>query len=172
MFVGAMKIWNKGYMDKEAVLLTGFQRDLPDSLQKGLGLYVADRSADLCNNDIRVCLLSDSVDKILDLIRDMGDHLYRRPKVLAAAFLVQHIPVYLSGCQVGVTVQIFVNETFIMSKIKVRLRTVFRNIHFPMLIGAHGSRIHINIGIQLLRGDLQSPGLQQPSKGCRCNAFP
>ena len=63
-------------MDKEAVFSSYLQRDLPDSLQKGLRFDIADGAADLCDDHIRIGLLAHTIDKFLDLICDVWNNLH------------------------------------------------------------------------------------------------
>ena len=55
-----------------------------------------------------------------------------------------------------------------MPEIEVRLRAVLRHVDLTVLVRAHGSRIHVDIRIQLLCSHLEPPGLEQPAEGgCR-----
>ena len=101
----------------------------------------------------------------------MGDDLHRGAEIFSLPLLVQNVPIDLSCGQVGVFVQVFVDESFIMPQIQVGFRTVLGHIHLAMLIGAHGARVNIDIGIQLLRGDLQTSGFQQPPQGSGGDPF-
>ena len=64
----------------------------------------------------------------------MRNDLYRLTQILTAPLLLQHVPVHLARCQVGILVEVLINETLIMTKVQVRLRTVLRHEHFAMLI--------------------------------------
>jgi len=48
-----------------------------------------------------------------------------------------------------------------MPKIEVGFRSVVRNVHFAVLIGTHGPRIDIEIGIELAQPHLEAACLQQ-----------
>ena len=61
-------------------------------------------------------------------------------------------------------IQTLVNEPLIVAQVQVRLRAVVRYEHLAVLIGTHGSWVHIQIGVQLLHPDPQAPLLQQPSQ--------
>ena len=101
----------------------------------------------------------------------MGDHLYSRAEIFAAALLIQDIPVHLSGGQIGVFVQILINKPLVMAEIQVGLGAVFGHIDLAVLVRAHGAGINVDIRVQLLGRDLQSPCLQQPAKGGGCDTF-
>ena len=115
--------------------------------------------------------MTHAVDEFLDLICDMRDHLNGGTEILTAAFLIQYIPIYLTGGQVGEPVQILVDEALVMPQIQVRLRSVLRHKNLPVLIGAHGSGVYIDVGIQLLCSHLQPSRLQQTSEGSCGDAF-
>ena len=142
-------------MDKEAVLPAHLQRDLPDGLQKGLGLNIADGAADLGDDHVGVRLLTHPIDKFLDLIGDVGDHLHGGAQILPPALLVQNVPVHLAGGEVGVFVQILIDEPLIVAQIQIRFRAVLGDVDLAVLIGAHGAGVHIDVGVQLLSGHLQ-----------------
>ena len=132
---------------------------MPDGFQKGLALNVASGAADLCDDHIGVGVLSHGVNKFFDLVRHMGDHLYGFPQILAPALLVQHVPVDLAGGEVGEFIEVLVDETLVVAQIKVSFRAVLRDVDLPMLVGTHGARVDVDIGVQLLRGNLQAAGL-------------
>ena len=140
-------------MNEQAVFASDFQGDLTDSLNKWLGFDITDRTADLGDDHISFRFLTNGIHECLDLICDMRDHLNSGPKVFAPAFFVQHVPVHLSGGQVGILVQVFINEPLIMTKVQIGLGTIFRYIDFSMLIRTHGTRIHVDVRIQFLGSD-------------------
>ena len=76
MFFRTLQIGHQSNMNKKAVFPADFEGDLPDSLNKRLGLNIADRAANLGNDHIRVGFLTDTVNKFLDLIGNVRDHLY------------------------------------------------------------------------------------------------
>ena len=171
VLVGAPEEGHQGHMDEKAVFPAHLQANLPHRLQEGLGLNVAGGAADFRNHHVRIRLLSHPVDKLLDLPGNVGNHLDGGAQVLTLALLVQHIPIHPSGGEVGEAIEIFVDETLIVAQIQVRLRTVLGDKHLAVLVGAHGARVHIDIGVQLLGRYLQASGFQQPSQGGCGNAL-
>ena len=75
-------------MDKEAVLPSDFEGNLPNRFDEGLRFNVTDGAADFGNDHIGVRLLADAVHKILDFIRNVRDDLHGRAEILAPAFFV------------------------------------------------------------------------------------
>ena len=158
-------------MNKQAIRTAYLVGYLTYGLQEGLRLDIARGASDLRDDNIRLRLLLYRIDKGFDLIRDMGNHLYGLSQVFSPALLFQHIPVYLSRGQIGKLVQILVDKAFVMSQIQVRLRAVLRHEHLSMLIGTHGTRIDIDIRIQLLRRDLKPSCLQESTQRSRRDSF-
>ena len=162
-----LQIGHQRDVDVQRVLPAGLQTDLTDCLDEGLALDIADRAADLGDDHVRAGFLPDPVDEALDLVRDVGDGLDRGAQIAALTFLPDHIRVDLAGGQVGIPVQILVDEALVVAQIQIRFRAVLGHVNLPVLIGAHGSRIRIDVRIQLLGRDPDAARLQQPPEG-RC----
>jgi len=94
----------------------------------------ADRTADFRNHHIRFGLFAHGIDKALDFVGDVRNHLHGLSKVFAVALFGQHIPVHFTGCQIGKLVQILIDKAFIMPQVQVGFRTVVRDVHFPVLM--------------------------------------
>ena len=58
-----------------------------------------------------------------------------------------------------------------MAQIQVGLRPVVGDEHLPVLVGAHGPRVHVQVGVQLLDLDPQAPLLQQTAQTGRRDAL-
>ena len=101
----------------------------------------------------------------------MRDDLHRLAEIFAAPLLVEHVPIDLSGREVRVFVQILVDEALIVTEIEIGLGTVLGDVYLAVLVRAHRAGVHINIGIELLRRNLQAARLEQTAERGRCNAF-
>ena len=77
MFLRAVQIRDERDVDEKAVLAPDLKRDLTRRLDEGLGFDVADGTADLGDDDVRVGVSADVIYKVLYLVRNMGDDLYR-----------------------------------------------------------------------------------------------
>ena len=73
----AVQIRNERHVDEEAVFTPDLKRDLTHRLDERLGFYVADRAANLGDDNVRVRVFADVIYKVLYLVRNMGDDLYR-----------------------------------------------------------------------------------------------
>ena len=94
----------------------------------------------------------------------MRDNLYGFAQIIAAAFLVQNVPVYLAGGEVGILVQILVNEALVVTEIQIGFRAVLRDVHLAVLERAHRARVNINVWVELLCCDLETAGFEQSAK--------
>ena len=155
--------YDQRHMDVQHVFPSLFRRHLPDGLQKRLALDVAHRAADLRDDHVGVPVVH-GVDPPLDLVGDVGDDLHRAAQIAALPLPVQHRPEHLARGHGGVAVQRLVHEPLIVSQIQIRLRAVVGDEHLPVLIGAHGPRIHVEIRIELLVAHPQAALLQQPAQ--------
>ena len=163
----SLQIGHQSDMDIEGIGSAHLQSHLTDGLDEGLALHIADGAADLGDDHIRIGALPYPINKMLDLVGDMGNGLHGAAQIFAPTLLGDDIGVDLAGGQVGILVQILVDEPLVMSQIQIGLRAVLRHIDLAVLVGAHGAGVSIDIGIQLLRRHLQSPCLQQPPQGRR-----
>ena len=171
VLIRAGNVGHQHDMDVAAVFKALFQPDLTDGLQEGLALNVAGRAADLGDDNISLGAFGKVVDVALDLVGDVGDDLHGLAQIGTLTLLVQDIPVDLAGGQVGVFVQVFIGKALIMAKVEVGLGAVIRHKDLAVLQGAHRARVHIDIGVQLLAGNLQPARFKQPPQTGRRDAL-
>ena len=139
--------------------------------KEGLALDVAGGAADLGDDHVGLGGGGQIVDVALDLVGDVGDDLDRLAQIRALALLVQHIPIDLAGGQVGIFVQVLVDEPLIMAQVQVGLGTVVGDEHLAVLQGTHGAGVHVDVGVQLLAGHLEPAALEQPAQRGRRDAL-
>ena len=151
-------------MNKQAVAAAYLRRYLTDGLQKRLRFNIAGRAADFRDDNIGAGLFADRIDKRLDFVGNVRDNLYGFAQIIAAAFLVQNVPVYLASGEVGILVQILVNEAFVVTEIQIGFRAVLRDVHLAVLERAHRARVNVDVWVELLCCDLETAGFEQPAK--------
>ena len=95
----------------------------------------------------------------LDLIGDMRDDLYRTSAKVSAAFFLQNGPVNLTGSYIGIFSQAFINETLIVSKVKVSFSAVVCDEDFAVLYRVHGTWVDVDVGVKFLHGNFVASGL-------------
>ena len=171
VFIRAGDVGHQHHMDVAAVLPSLLQTNLTDGFKEGLALDIAGGAADLGNDHIGFGRGGQIINVALDLVGDVRDNLHRLSQISALTLLVQHVPVHLAGGQVGVLVQIFVDEALVVSQIQIGLGAVIGHEHLAVLQRAHGARVHVHIGVQLLAGHLQAAALQKPAQRCSGNAL-
>ena len=151
-------------MDEEAVLTPHLKRYLSYSFEERLGFNVTYSAADLSDDHVSIGFLADTVYEILYFICYMGYDLNGRAEILAAALFIEHVPVYFTGGEIRVFVEILVDETLVVAEVEIGLRAVFRDVNFAVLIGAHGARVNVDIRIELLRRYLESARFENSSE--------
>ena len=146
-FAGNGNIGNQRQVHEQGLLVPQFGTHLADGLQKRQRLDITHGAANLDHGNIGI--VRTAADTMLDFIRDMRDHLHRGAKIVTPAFLANHVLIDLAGGEVVVFPHRGANEAFIVTEIQVRLRAIVGHEYFAMLKRAHGTGIHIDIGIQL-----------------------
>ena len=168
---GCLDVRNQSYMTENGILMSNFMLELADCLKERLTFNVSDRSTYFYNCDMHIIRCKIAIKTALDLIGDMRNHLNRSAAVITAAFFLEYRPVYLTGSDVGILCQAFVDKTLIVSQIQICLSTVIGYENFSVLDWIHGTRVNVDVWIEFLHGNLVSPGLEQTSEGCGCNTF-
>ena len=171
MLARRLEIGHQRDVDVQAVFLPDLAADLADRLEKRLALNVADGAADFGDDHVRVRLFADRIDKALDLVGDVRDHLHGFAQIFTAAFLGEYVGINLARGEVGELVQILVDKALIMPQIEVCFGAVLGHIHLAVLVGTHRARVNVDVGVELLRGYLESARLQQPAERGGGNAL-
>ena len=151
-------------MDEQAVARPLLKADLARGLKERLALYIAGRTADLGDDDVRTGVLADLVDEVLYLAGDVGDDLNGLAEVLAAALTVEDIPVDLAGGKVRVAVEILIDEALIVPEVEIGLSAVLGDIDLAVLVGAHRAGVDVYIRVELLRCNLEAACLEQTAE--------
>jgi len=165
-FAGRGQVGHQRDVDEDHVGGACFVGKLPHGFQEGQALDIAGGAADF--GDQHVDIFAAGRDPILDLVGDMGDHLDGLAEVIAAAFPLDHAFVNLARTQAVEPGKLAAGETFVVAEIEVGFGPVFQDVHFAVLERAHRTRIHVQIGVELLDADLQAAHLQQRAeRRCR-----
>ena len=127
-------------VDVEDVVGADLAAELADRLEERLRLDVADRPADLRDDDVGGARLRDRADPRLDLVRDVRDHLHRRAEVLALALLAQHAVPDAAGRVVRGAREVLVDEALVVADVEIGLGAVLGDEHLAVLERAHRAR--------------------------------
>jgi len=101
----------------------------------------------------------------------MRNHLHRTSEIVTPAFLADYVSVNTTGGEIIAFKHGGTDVAFIMAQIQIGLGAIVGDKHLAMLKWAHGTRIHINIGIQFNHGDFKAARLENGAQRCRCDAF-
>lgn len=144
----------------EDVVAADLVTDLADRLQERQRLDVTDRAADLGDDDVDV-VGRHPADAVLDLVGDVRDDLHGVTEVLAAPLLGDDGGVHLAGGHIGRTVQVHVEEALVVPDVQVGLGAVVGDEHLAVLERVHGARVDVQVRVELLHRDPQTPRLEQ-----------
>ena len=108
---------------------------LPDRLEEGQALDVADGPADLDDDHVGAGLLGDPVDPLLDLVGDVGDDLDGSAQVVALPLAADHVLVDLARGDVARPGEAHVDEPLVVAQVQIRLGAVVGDEHLSVLEG-------------------------------------
>ena len=166
---GRGDIGYQGDVDEDAAVTPQLVPELPDRLEEGQALDIADRATDLTDHEILVFEIAG--DELLDRIGHVRDDLDRGAQIIATAFLRQHLGIDLAGGDIVAAARGDTGEAFVVAEVEVRFSPVIGHVDLAVLIWAHGPRIHVQIGVQLAQPHLESAPLEQRPEGCRGETF-
>ena len=150
-------------VDVADVLPADLLAELPDGLQEGQDLDVADGAADLGDHDVDV-VGGEPADAALDLVGDVRDDLHGAAEVVAAALGGQHRLVDRAGRGVGRPRQVLVDEALVVAEVEVGLAAVVGDEHLAVLERVHRARVDVDVRVELLHRDPEAPRLQEPAE--------
>ena len=159
---GGGDVGHQGQVHQQRAAGAQLHAQLTHRLQERQRLDVAGGAADL--DDRHVGVAGALLDLQFDFVGDVRDHLHGGAQVLAAALLIQHVLVDAAGGEAVAPGQARADKALVVAQIQVGLGAVLGDEHLAVLIGAHGARIHVDVGIHLDQGDLQATGFQQGSQ--------
>ena len=58
-----------------------------------------------------------------------------------------------------------------MAEVEVGLGAVVEDVHFAVLVGAHGARVDVQVRVELLDADLEAAAFEQGAEGGGGEAF-
>ena len=151
-------------MQVEHVLLADLAPELADRLEERQRLDVADRAADLGDDDVGGLRGGAAPDARLDLVRDVRDHLHRRAEVVALALLAEHRLPDRAGAVARVAGEVLVDEALVVAEVEIGLGAVLGDEHLAVLERAHRAGVDVEVGVELLRLDAEPAGLEQPAE--------
>ena len=124
-------------------------------------LVVADRAADLDEDDVGVGLGRQLAELELDLAGDVRDDLHVAAEVAALALLLQHGGHDLAvGREVGGR-QVLVEQALVGAQVHVGFHAVIQHEDFAVAVGVQRAGVDVEVALHLDRRDLQALVLEQ-----------
>jgi hypothetical protein len=155
---------HQGDVHERAAVPADLVPELPDGLEEREGFDVADGPADLDDLDVRLLGLGERADPLLDLVRDVGDHLDRLAEVVSPALLGEDARVHGAGGEVRAPMEVLIEEPLVMAEVEVRLRAVVEHEDLAVLERVHRAGIHVDVRIQLLDDDLLTSSFEEATE--------
>ena len=159
-FACRMEVRDIGKVDVNHVA-SHLPSQLSDGFHKGGTLDVTYRAANLRDDKVEMFVLSILLDASLYLVRNVRNNLNRLAKIVAMAFLVDDCLIDAARRYRVVTGCLDVRKALIMTKVKVRLHTVCRHVALSVFVRIECAWVDVNVGVELLNGDLVATSLQQ-----------
>lgn len=140
--------------------------ELTERFNERHALYVTNSTSKLYNADFRNFIvpiywyLSNALHPFLYSISDVRNNLHSFSEVVPPPLPVDDVLVYFAGRDVVVAVEGDVEESLVVTKVKVNFTPIVQHKDFTMLIGGECARINVNVGIDLDGGDPDPTGFE------------
>ena len=118
-------------MQETSLLAAKFVAKLANGLEEGQRFDVTHRAADLAKNEILVIMIR--LDKGLDGVGDMRNHLYGGAEIIAAALARQHVGIDPACRDIVRTAGMNAGKPFIVTKVQISFRAVISHEDLAML---------------------------------------
>ena len=144
---GARDIGHQRQMNESGRPARQLVAELADRFEERQALDVAHRAADLAQHEIDAFIAGG--DERLDGVGDVRDDLHGGAEIIAAPLLADNLLIDAPGGDVVGLAGGASGKALVMAEIEVGLGAVVGDEHLAVLIGAHGSRVDIEIGVEL-----------------------
>src|SRR6266545_2888542 len=151
--------WHQREMNVKRVLAADVLSQLTNRFDEWQALDVAHGAADFDEDDVDV--LRDRLDRVLDLVRNVRNHLHSTSEVVTPALFLDDLQVNLASRPVVVPCRHLVGEPLVVAQIEVRFGAVVGDVDLAMLVRAHRARVHIDVRVELLERDLVAVAFEQ-----------
>ena len=96
----------------------------------------------------------------------MRNYLNRVSKVLTLSLALDDVLIHPACGEVVPLQHRTGRKALVVTEVEIRLRTVIGHKDLTVLVGAHRSRINVDVGIHLEVGDPKASGFEQRTHGC------
>ncbi len=151
-------------VDVDDVLGADLPPELADRLEERQRLDVADRAADLRDDDVGGARLGAAADARLDLVGDVRDHLHGRAEEVALPLLAQNGVPDRARAVARAAEEVLVDEALVVADVEVGLGSVLGHEDLAVLERAHRPRVDVQVRVELLELDAQPARLEQATE--------
>ena len=134
-------------MNEDGIFFADLISHLTDPFKEGETFNISHRTSNFNNHNIQI--IAQLLDGSLDFVCDVGNDLNSLSQIVTPSFFLNDGLINFSSGGIVGPRQTRIRKTLVMSKIEVGLGTIIGDKNFTVLKRTHGSRIHVNIRIQL-----------------------
>ena len=160
---------HQGQVNEQRAVAAKLVAQLADGFEERQALDVADRAADLAEQEIGIAAIG--ADELLDRVGDVRNDLHGAAEIVAAALLGDHVGIDPPGRDVVRLPRRHAGEPLVMTEIKIGLGPVVGDVDFAVLVGTHRPGIDVEIGVQLAQSHPETTRLQERAERRRCKTF-
>ena len=142
---GGADIGQQRDMQEHHPLAPHLVAELADRLQEGQAFDIADRAADLADDEILAIHVS--ADEFLDRVGNVRDHLHGGAQIIAAPLALDHGRIDSAGRHIVAAARGNAGETLIMAEVEIGFGTIVGDENLAMLQRAHRAGIDVQIGV-------------------------
>ena len=142
-------------------ILLQFPSQLAYGFEEGKALDVSDGTSYLCDDEVVLPCVAESLHVALYLIGDVRDDLYGASEVTATALSLHDILVDASCGDVVGTCGLYACEALIVSEVEVCFLSVDGDVALSVFVGIECAWVNVDVGVVLLDGDAVAACLQE-----------
>ena len=163
-FSGCANERKKSHVDEADVGSANFLGELTEGFEEKVPFDVPDSAANFGNDDIGVGIFSGGLLKaVFDFIGDVRDELDRGAKILSFTLIFDDVFEDLPRTQAVGLGKGAVGKSLVVSQVEIGFRSVVEDVDLAVLVGRHRAGIDIEIRIEFLEEDFQTPVFEQSS---------
>ncbi len=169
-FACGLQVRHENQVDKASVFDADFEAELSCGFQERKRFNVACDTTDFAEHDV-CAAFGCRTECVLDFVGDVRNDLHGTAQVLSGAFLGKHRGINAARGVAGSLGALHACEAFVVAQIKVSFVAVVGHENFAVLVGAHGTRVYVQIRVELLHEHLVAAALEEESERSGGDAF-
>src|SRR5260370_15943597 len=148
-------------MEVENALASDIFAHLANRFQEWFTCDIANGTADLDDDHVCAGTTSDVMHAIFNFVGDVWDNLNGTTQVFSPALFANHRGIDLSGGHIICLAGGFIGKTLVVAEVEIGFCAIIRNKDVAMLVGRHGTAVHIDVMIPFHEGNGDTTILEQ-----------